>query len=156
MNSYLRLIKTVLLHKWYVFIAGRRLKVSLWRLLVHDLSKFSPQEFYDYAQWFYGNKLNHNGFKLAWLHHQHVNDHHWSYWINTDDPHVSEVFPMPWPAVREMVADWFAAGKAYKGTWPDPWNFTWYYENRRNMRLHPDTEQRLDTVLMEAADKWRW
>jgi hypothetical protein len=46
MISYLRL----LLHKWYVFLAGRRLKVPFWRLVVHDLSKFSPAEFRHYAR----------------------------------------------------------------------------------------------------------
>ena len=58
---------------------------------------------------------------------------------------------MPEVCVREMVADWFAAGKAYNGAWPDPTNLTWLKENRHRMQLHPTTEKRLTAVLAEAA-----
>jgi len=50
-----------------------------------------------------------------------------------------------------MVADWFAAGKAYNGAWPEPANLTWLKENRHRTQLHPTTERRLNAVLAEAA-----
>ena len=65
------------------------------------------------------------------------------------------VLPMSMVCVREMVADWFAAGKAYSGAWPDPTNYTWYKINRPRMALHVDTEMRIGLVLAEAA-QWRW
>jgi len=41
-------------HKKCVFQAGRRRGVPLWQLIVHDLSKFRPDEWRPYAEWFYG------------------------------------------------------------------------------------------------------
>ena len=193
MENYLRLIKTVLLHKWYVFRAGRRLKVPFWRLVVHDLSKFSPSEFAAYARNFYGDRSDPYGFDRAWLHHQNRNDHHWEYWAARDGnekliafnttrglllireeslPLDSALLPgliagvpvtvpsltvscMSITCVREMVADWFAAGKAYNGAWPNPADYTWYRQNRPRMHLHPGTEAFISEVLNEAA-AYQW
>jgi len=152
MKPYLQLLKTVLLHKWYVLVAGCRLRVPLWRLIAHDLSKFSSSEFATYARNFYGDKRNSPGFNRAWLHHQKHNDHHWEHWVG---PVTGHPYSMPMPAVREMVADWFAASKAYNGYWPNPTNFVWYNKHQERMHLHPDTEMRIGLVLAEAA-QWRW
>ena len=154
MNPYLRFLKVVLLHKWYVLVAGCRLRVPFWRLVVHDLSRFSFTEFREYARWFYGDKKNADGFDRAWVHHQNHNDHHPEYWIDRSNG-GNEPLPMPIVQVREMVADWFAAGKAYHGHWPNPCNFTWFEKNRDHMRLHEDTEMRISFVLTRAA-QWRW
>jgi hypothetical protein len=186
-RSHRQLLKTVLKHKWYVFTAGRRLRVPFWRLVKHDLSKFSRAEFRAYAEWFYGTKGNHDSFQRAWLHHIHANDHHWEAWIVPEGDERLRVFhtadgpvmipldqpldnvlhtaaelipiivpavtilPMPLVCVREMVADWFAAGKAYNGAWPDPANYTWYRKARDRLELHPDTVMRIGLVLAEAA-----
>jgi hypothetical protein len=53
-RKHWRYFKYVLRHKWYVFLAGRQRGVGLWQLLVHDLSKFRPDEWQPYAEWFYG------------------------------------------------------------------------------------------------------
>lgn len=47
-------LRYVLRHKYFVYRAGRRLGVPRWRLLVHDLSKFSLTEWRAYAPYFYG------------------------------------------------------------------------------------------------------
>jgi len=158
-NSYLRLITAVLLHKWYVFIAGRRLKAPFWNLVVHDLSEFSRAEFRHYARTFYGNGGDDRGFAEAWWHHYFHNPHHWEYWVSRN-PHMRGIptagtRPMPEVCVREMVADWFAAGKVYNRAWPDPRDFTWYHENKDRMQLHPLTWARLLVVLDEAA-QYQW
>lgn len=54
MRKHLLYLKYVLRHKWFVFVAGLRRGVPLWQLLVHDLSKFRPDEWRPYAEWFYG------------------------------------------------------------------------------------------------------
>lgn len=159
MKPYLKLIWVVLKHKWFVLIAGRRLKVPLWRLLIHDLSKFSPAEFGPYARHFYGGGGDDRGFAEAWWHHYFHNSHHWEHYVSRDPNErgipAAGTLPMPEVCVREMVADWLAAGKAYNGAWPDPANFTWYEANRARMRLHAYTEARIDTILVEAS-KWTW
>lgn len=149
---------TTLRHKWYVLIAGWRLRVPLWRLLLHDLSKWSPAEFDAYARQFHGDRSDSDGFALAWLDHQNRNDHHWEHWISRSaHGKGGEGGPLPIPevAVREMVADWFAAGKVYAGSWPDPHNFTWFWQNKDKMKMHPQTWARLLVVLDETAQlKW--
>lgn len=195
MKPYLRFIKTVLLHKWYVLVAGRRLRVPLWRLLAHDLSKLTLAEFGPYARHFYGNETDPRDFDAAWHFHKLRNDHHWQYWVSVEGTQkliafhtacgtmlVAEGSPLPLPpgvelpgplegipvtvpsvlalpmpmvCVREMVADWFAAGKAYNGAWPNPTDYTWYKANRPKMHLCPATEDRINLVLAEAA-QWKW
>lgn len=69
MKQHLAYAKYVLMHKLYVFIGGiavarvRGMMTGegitlrwLWRLLVHDLSKFRPSEWRPYAAFFYGVK----------------------------------------------------------------------------------------------------
>ena len=65
----------------------------------HDDSKYCTgkdapyyslfSEFDEYANYFYGeNKDDHtvkNNFNKAWLIHQHVNPHHWQYWVLIQD-----------------------------------------------------------------------
>jgi hypothetical protein len=154
---YWKHLKTTLLHKWYVFIAGRRLRVPFWRLFRHDLGKLTPAEFGSYGQ-FHGDRSDPDGFAFAWLDHQNRNDHHWEFWVGRSS-HVKGgrhgPMSMPMPAVREMVADWFAAGKVYAGAWPDPLNFAWYVQNKGRMQLHRDTQMRIELVLVEAAT-WSW
>jgi hypothetical protein len=132
-----------------VFIVGRKLKVSYWRLLKHDLSKFSPAEFGSYARKFYGG--GDTNFSKAWLHHQNRNDHHWEYWINRSEQ--SGALPMPEMAIREMVADWLAAGKVYAGSWPDLGNFVWFRKNAHRMNMNLITWRKLQEVLDEAYGK---
>lgn len=58
MRAHLRYLRYVLLHKLYVFRAGVVIGGYsipwLWRLLVHDLSKFSRAEWTPYVCMFYG------------------------------------------------------------------------------------------------------
>ena len=162
--SKIRHLIQILRHKWYVFIAGRRLRVPLWRLLTHDLSKLSPVEFGPYARQFHGDKGDPDGFAIAWLHHQHRNDHHWEYWIGfsaharspqRDGVDEGHVLPMPEAAVREMVADWLAAGKVYNGAWPNLHNYTWFNDHWHTMTMHSATWKIVLKVLDEAGElKW--
>lgn len=135
MSKHWKYFKYVLWHKWFVFVAGRRLGVPLWLLVIHDWSKFRPSEWFAYAQHFYGDNsaefwdakdkymvaeaapygfFARDRFNLAWLHHQHRNKHHWQYWVQWQclAPGPKVMFPMPEKYMREMVADWVGAGRA--------------------------------------------
>ncbi len=109
MRSHLQYLNYMLRHKWFVLVAGLKVGAPLWRLLIHDWSKFSLAEWRGYADYFYGRKLvpsygdarNHGGlspnqvermtaerkvaFDRAWLHHQKRNAHHWQYWLLVPD-----------------------------------------------------------------------
>ena len=145
-----RFFAHLVVHKWYVLAAGVQLGVPLWRLVVHDWTKFLPCEFLPYSYHFYGPGAEERirdrstpytprpeqvSFLRAWLHHIHSHPHHWQHWIVPGD---GTCLPMPDVFVREMIADWIGAGKALGyDDMPD-----WYRRNRASMKLHPDT--RLD------------
>jgi hypothetical protein len=120
----------VIRHKWFVLVVGLQLGAPLWRLIIHDNSKFRPDELLPYSRWFYGDKANEAQFKAACKAHKERNDHHWEYWYTefkdwTSRRRISE------PVVREMVADWLAACRAYGGYWPKGEKFhswTWWHD----------------------------
>lgn len=152
MKRYINYLKTVLRHRWWVFIYCRQLGVT-WLGIIHDLSKLSKAEFRPYAINFFcadGSKAVHVPgyhpnirFKYAWLHHIHHNPHHWEYWVSYDkgEPRAQV---MPDKYVREMVADWKAAGKIYSGK-EDAAN--WYQKNKCNMVLHWNTHKAIMQLL---------
>lgn len=147
---HLKYLTYLLRHKWFVLIAGLKIKAPLWQLLVHDLSKFLPSEWKPYAQYFYwtqeqkdiettaafckygiceGAPWGHfvsDRFSVAWNYHQKRNKHHWQYWLLKNDD--GETFPvgMPTDYIYEMVADWSGAGRALNGEWEVK---SWYLKN---------------------------
>jgi len=150
MRAHLAYLSYVLRHKWYVLLACRQTGCSLWRGLIHDLSKFLPSEWGPYARTFYalvGSKKQYSEsdeFRVAWLHHQHRNTHHWNYWVQIDAPMgAGRAVRMPDRYVREMVADWIGAGLA-QGK-PDV--LGWYLANEHKMLLHSDTRASVERLL---------
>ena len=157
---YFRYLKLLLAHKWYVLQAGLETGVPFWRLLFHDWTKFLPVEFVNYAQWTAGKRDKQRWIK-AWGHHQKRNPHHPEYWLLSwrGDPHYYDdvghyvadfvtVLPMPETYVREMVADWLGASRAYTGSW----NMSqWLGANGHKMLLHPETESLVWEILYEIG-----
>ena len=112
----------------------------------HDLSKFSPVEFFPYAEWFYGEyganidttlllipslKDKHERckrqFDKAWEHHQKHNKHHWDYWcydwnkyydnmFALSDCKLEEPADMPLKYIIQMICDWKAMSLKFGGT----------------------------------------
>ena len=144
-------------HKWFVLLAGLKIGgIPFWRLLIHDWTKFLPSELPHYQRQFFGKADDGGGFIACWTRHQNRHPHHWEYWIprtghsRCDPPYCdNEPIPMPEWAVREMVADWMAAGRAYEGSWPIPQDWQWLKKNLHRIcqRLHRDSQRRLRTLL---------
>jgi hypothetical protein len=105
-------------------------------LLKHDISKFYPSEIFAYTRRFVCKKSNDTEFNYAWLKHQNRNDHHWQYWI-LKEQNLS--LDMPYQAVKEMLADWLAASRAYEGYWPDLNNWKWWNEHKSQILLSEQT-----------------
>lgn len=145
-------------HKIFVFRAGLRTRAPIWRLLIHDLSKFTRVEAPHYGRQFFGDQGDPLAFSYAWLHHQRSNPHHWEYWIpitghNRGGYGDLEPLPMPEWAVREMVADWLGASRAYEGRWPEATQtWPWLIQNLDKIknRMHPKTCIMVDHVLSEV------
>lgn len=152
---HLRYLRTVLKHKMFVLIAGRKCGVPLWRLLIHDLSKFGRAEWGPYVRRFAGGRagaMDHaadpDEWKRAWGHHWHRNPHHWEHWLHLTDDGRTVPLAMPEMYVREMVADWMGAARAYTGQW-DARN--WYGKNHERIKLHPDSCAFAERLLIEVA-----
>lgn len=165
--KHIKYLRYLLRHKWFVFVAGLHTGVPLWRLIIHDWSKFLPSEWFAYARFFYGNlpcwdqvklacpaydyRNTREGarelFEKAWLHHQHHNPHHWQHWILREDSGGTKALPMPNHYLREMVADWMGAGRAITGKWDAP---NWYAKNRDIIVLHPATRPEIERLLAET------
>lgn len=150
MKSHLRYLSYVFRHKCFVFWAGLKTGAPLWRLVIHDYSKFSKAEWTPYVNRFMrGNsgRLDKENdpeeFHRAWTHHWHKNPHHWEYWLRLKD---AELVPMRMPEnfVREMVADWMGAGRAITGRWEV---HEWYAQASGRMLLHTDTRALVEKLL---------
>lgn len=110
---------TVCRHKYWVgrycFAAG-----LYWRGIKHDMSKFSPTEFWEGVKYYQGTSSpidackKENGWSRAWLHHRGRNDHHYEYWTDDCD-HGGKALVMPKKAAFELVCDYLGAGRAYMG-----------------------------------------
>ena len=94
----------------------------LWQGLFHDLSKYTPTEFFLGAKYYQGDKSPNvgeradKGYSEAWMHHKGRNKHHFEYWTDYQ-PAKREVGPikMPIKYVKEMFCDRVAASQIYKG-----------------------------------------
>jgi hypothetical protein len=159
LRAHLRYAWYLATHKYFVLVAGLRLGVPLWRLLVHDLSKLTPAEWGPYVRRFYAGRgsqwekdQDERAFHVAWQHHYQRNPHHWEHWL--DRPVAAPVqfggavppataLPMPPVFVAEMVADWYGAGMA-QGK-PDIRH--WYAQHGAKMQLHPHTRVQVEALL---------
>ena len=152
MKPHLQYLSYVARHKWFVLVAGRRTGAPLWRLLIHDWSKFTPAEWGPYVRSFYGPDGRtpevRDDFDKAWLHHQHRNPHHWQHWLLREDDGDTLRLRMPEPLVREMVADWMGAGRAITGKWDVA---SWYEANADKILLHSATRSRVTALIARVS-----
>ena len=143
-------ISATIKHKWFVLLAGRKMpkkyRVSFYRLLIHDWSKFTLSEAPHYGRSFFGDKGDPDAFQRAWLHHTHCNPHHWQYWILESN----KIIPMPKKFVHEMVADWWGAGRSYQGSWDMG---GWLVNNLNKIELDEGTREYLYDILREMNYK---
>jgi hypothetical protein len=125
-------LRYVLRHKWFVFCECRRLGVP-WLGIIHDWSKFLPDEWLPYTRCVYDGRSvcrsapRHpsgpirEAFDLAILRHQRRNRHHWQHWVLIDDMEGVRLLPIPDRYLREMAADWIGASAARGGNVLDWW-----------------------------------
>jgi hypothetical protein len=129
-------------HKYYVFLECWKLGIA-WQGFVHDWSKFLPDEWLPYAEYFYGWGYNQSEFDKAWLLHQKRSPHHWQYWVLMEDSGKTKALDMPLRYRKEMLADWRGAGMAQG----KPDTAAWYAKNKERMVLHPDTRAWIEKML---------
>ena len=117
LSNLLKHLGLVLRHKWRVLINCSKCGL-VWRGLVHDLSKFTPTEFFESVKYFQGNRSpigvcrRETGMSHAWLHHKGRNKHHIEYWL---DPECEIQPMMPYKYAVECACDKLAATRIYAG-----------------------------------------
>lgn len=155
--------KTILTHKYWVFVYSCKLGIP-WQGLIHDMSKFSPTEFSESVKYYMGTsspipqaKLK-QGFSLAWQHHKGRNPHHYEYWTDNYDNGTTTI-QMPYKYVLELVADYLAAGRTYRGKYfafRDEWDW-WVMRIANNPpKMHPKSRElatHLFRILYTYEDK---
>lgn len=154
--------KTITKHKWYVmrycFRAG-----LYYQGIMHDLSKYSPVEFWVGAKYYQGDRSpndqerNEKGYSSAWLHHKGRNRHHLEYWIDYKRQPDGRVrlagMPMPHKYVVEMFCDRLAASRVYKGAQFDPAApYEYYMRGKDATILHEESAALLETLLRTYAE----
>jgi len=151
---------TINKHKWEV--AKACFKAGLYRQgITHDLSKFSPSEFFTSARYYkqgvsspvFEERDAHDGASYVEQHHHGHNPHHWEYWIHVN--FKGKPIKIPPKYVREMVCDFIGAGKVYrKKDWTRslPLEYTQDALARKNRLYHYATEELLLRLLTDFKD----
>lgn len=120
----------------------------------HDESKYEDEEYFAYAEYFYGNDKKSKEvleeFDRAWLHHQHSNPHHWQHWLLREDDGSMKALEMPYEYVIEMIADWWAFSWKNNNLFEI---FSWYENNTEKHLFHPNTKSQVEDILSKLKQK---
>ena len=151
---------TITRHRWLVRQGCFRVGLY-WQGMTHDLSKYSPTEFWTGARYWQGNRSpnaaerEEKGYSEAWMHHKGRNRHHYEYW--TDMSKVTrryEAVEMPRKYLVEMVMDRRAACMTYQGkAYEDSSALEYFMRSRERELMHPQTKEELGYILTMLAEK---
>ena len=152
MNKTAAHFKTVCTHKYwvgyYLFKCG-----FYYQGITHDLSKFSPTEFFESVKYYSGTDSPINrckkekGYSLAWFHHRGRNPHHHLYWVDNIDEGKTAI-KMPFKYMIEAVCDYLGAGRAYLGDkFTYRAEYEWWEKNREKLTMHIETKAWIDLIL---------
>ena len=157
MNILKKILKhTVLIsrHRWIVFKLSIKAGIPL-RGFLHDLSKFSPVEFFESVKYYNGKQSpipickEKKGYSMAWLHHKAVNKHHLEYWEDCINGKRTGCFP-PYKYLAELLCDKISAGMTYTGkNWnkSQPLNYWINVEKKKEISVHPAAVEFVETVF---------
>lgn len=154
-SKFFKHLHTVNKHRFKVFIlcckAGQP-----WRGLLHDLSKYSPTEFFEGVKYYQGtyspikNRKKEAGYSEAWLHHFGRNKHHYEYWYDSDTYEKTPVIPYPY--VVEMICDQLAAGMIYQGKkWTKEFQLEYWLNKRETALINPKIDLVLTKVFTDVS-----
>ena len=143
-------------HKWVVFKLCCKIG-NPWRGLVHDLSKYSPTEFWESVKYYVGDyspiteAKKDQGYSKAWLHHKGRNKHHTEYWVDHTAPEPTPI--MPYEYAAEMICDKLAAGIIYQGKkWTKEYELSYWEKEREKIEINPKLKDFVTAVMTEVAE----
>lgn len=127
---------------------------------MHDLSKYTPEEFISGCKYYQGTRSPHeaeretNGYSLAWMHHKGRNKHHFEYWSDYNyTTKKQEPVRMPVKYVKEMFCDRVAASKIYaKEKYNESYPLEYFLRAKASRIIHPDTSDLIESLLTMLRD----
>ena len=150
-------LHTVNQHRFKVFCLCCKVGIPLQGLL-HDLSKYSPIEFWEGVKYYQGdyspirNCKHETGYSKAWLHHKGRNRHHYEYWFDYAAPTVTPIIPFKY--FLEMMCDNFAAGMTYQGkNWTKEYQLSYWKRVKGKAKMHPVMFELVERVYTEVSKK---
>lgn len=161
MSNFWGHFKTITTHKMRVM--RYCFKVGLYKQgLLHDLSKYSPVEFFAGVKYYQGHRSPNDkerldkGYSAAWLHHKGRNKHHLEYWIDYTPQLGYQMggIEMPVRYVVEMFCDRVSASQIYlreEYTNSAPWDY--YIKSLDHYLIHPKTQALLEKMLLMLRDE---
>lgn len=132
-----------------------------WQGLFHDLSKYSPSEFWVGARHYQGYRSPNEGereaygYSKAWMHHKGRNRHHFEYWTDYNiETRVMTPVEMPVKYVIEMFCDRVAASQIYmKDAYTTKAPLSYFERGRQRRSIHPETSRLLEELLTLLAEQ---
>ena len=154
--------KTITKHK--ILVGKLCFRCGLYRQgLLHDLSKYTPQEFLMGVKYYQGTRSPNDaereakGVTTSWLHHKGRNKHHLEYWIDySPNREIKTMIGMKMPDnyIVEMFCDRVAASKIYQGEkYTDRSALDYYRQGRSKTMLHPYSAGKLEILLTKLAEE---
>ena len=150
-------LHTVNEHRWKVFCLCCRVGIPF-QGLIHDFSKFSPEEFWEGVKYYQGNYSpirnckQVNGYSRAWLHHKGRNKHHYEYWYDYATPNVTPI--MPFKYYLELVCDTLAAGMTYQGkNWDQHYQLKYWHRVKDTAKMHDKMFKLLEKTYTDLSEK---
>lgn len=144
-------------HRWIVFKLCIKAGIPF-RGLIHDLSKYSPAEFFESSKYYVGYKSpiqiarEAREYSTAWLHHKGHNKHHEEYWYDFNAPIKAPVIPYKYTI--EMLCDNISAGMVYKGkNWDKGLPLKYWKEVKNKELFHPKMQNFFNNIFKEIEEK---
>lgn len=142
MSNFWKHLRKIQMHrKWvryYCFKCG-----IPWQGITHDLSKYSPTEFFESVKYYQGTSSPINaakadkGYSDAWFHHKGWNKHHYEYWMDNFDDGGQNII-MPFKYWVELICDYLGASRAYNGNDFSYYKeYKWWKEKSKHCAMNP-------------------
>lgn len=151
-------LHTVDKHRFLVFVNCVHCGIPF-RGFVHDLSKYSPSEFWISARNYTGTRSpianerkEEHGYSKVFIHHTRKNKHHYEYWVDVTTGDIL-LIPMPYPYALECCCDMISASMTYNGK-----NFTkdkplaFFELTKDRSMMHSATKAFIKEVLTRYRD----
>lgn len=151
-------LKTV--HRHRAMVRKLCFKCGLyWQGMTHDLSKYSPVEFWNGVKYYTGTASPHigerkeKGHSDAWVHHHNRNKHHGEYWWDINQDGKSCPIPMPTKYLKEMICDRVAASMIYLGDkYHNAAPLEYYRSHKDENQFDAHTSALLEYYLKKISD----